>query len=760
MYNKISSIILNSGKASGFCDAFIAQPDSLKEGLAGKLFFLAEISTKKNEAKKIFDFLVSDLEDNYYNDEKILLKDKIEGLKIENIFEAAISKTNKNFNDFLISEKIKLNLAMTNISLGVVYENKLHFSTFGRNKAFLIYQNKDNYEIINVETNASESKNLTNQEQHIDKAPSTIPSFFSSVISGDIPNSSYFMFTSEALPEYISSRDLISIITKLPPIVAAEQIKNILSKINSFIPFLGIIIKNTLGIDKQELHEEVEDNLSAHSSISSLNYTEEKTERMLEPAGIINISKIFKKFQRFVKELKPASSTAIKSNYYINSKTEIKNNEYKNADNPPRDFEKINSLNLAKANLFLVKEKLFFKKRPHLLNYNIRRLFSQVTGVFNVQYFKSASLKIKSKIKGLSNKNKSLLFVLIGLVLIFVLSISFTKWSQKKQAAINNYNNLLIAIEEKQAKIDSSLIYDNEESARLALVEARELLSYFPRDKKNQISTYEEIENSLKINEDKILKITRIDDPKNVNNLNGLGINNIIFVDDKIYAASSQKIYEIIPQSSESNIFEIPTATNLSNPQFDSKSIIYYWNTDRIVKFDLKNKQSSALTLSEELANKSTSYKIYSGNLYSLADKDNQIFKANLRAGAYQGQTDWIKESIDLSDVRDLFVDGNIYLLKNNGQVLKLRIGKLENYKSNVIYPEINNANKLLITSGSIYILDSEAKRLVVLALSDGHLVAQYQINTLTDLKDFTVNEKDKKAYFLAGEEVYEIPLN
>jgi len=154
MYNKIAQIILNSGKTNGVNDVFIAQPDALKENLAGKIFIIGEIDGKKNEGRKVLDFIISDLNDNYYNDEKILLRDKIEGLKIENIFEAALAKTNKNLGEFLAQHKIKINTSTTNITLGVVYENKLHFSGFGKNRALLIYRRGDGYEIINVEANA------------------------------------------------------------------------------------------------------------------------------------------------------------------------------------------------------------------------------------------------------------------------------------------------------------------------------------------------------------------------------------------------------------------------------------------------------------------------------------------------------------------------------------------------------------------------------------------------------------------------------
>jgi len=309
MYNKIASIILNSGKNHNYAgEVFVSQPDSNKERLAGKIFVLAEMDGKKNETQKIINFLVNIFDYNYYGDEKILLRDKIEGLKIENIFETVLAKVNQGFAEFLQEEHLKISPSNTNLTLGVIYENKIYFSNYGKNKAFLIFRRKGDYEILNIESNVIEDSEATGSEVSTvyNIAGSKI---FSAVINGEIPAHSYFLFTNEALPEYVSNRELINIITKLPPMVAAEQIKNFLQKINSFAPFLGIIVKSTLGSGLNDLREESEtagqvagagpargvSTRNAHSSISHLNYTEQKTESMLAPAGIINIKKITKK---------------------------------------------------------------------------------------------------------------------------------------------------------------------------------------------------------------------------------------------------------------------------------------------------------------------------------------------------------------------------------------------------------------------------------------------------------------------------------
>lgn len=749
MYNKIAPIILNSGKANGLSDVFIAQPDSLKESLAGKIFIIAEISGKKTDGRKVLNFLISSLNDTYYNDEKILLRDKIEGLKIENIFEAALSKTNKNLSEFLVKEKIKLNIAAANLTIGVIYENKLYFSSFGKNRALLIYRHGEDYEIINVEANAADV-NSESETKLSDKTAFKIPSVFSSVISGEIPTGSFFIFVSEALPEYISSKDLINIITKLPPIVAAEQIKNILAKINSFIPFLGIIIKNTIGLDNQEIRDEVEENLTAHSSISSLNYTEQKTERMLAPAGLISFSKIYKSLQRLVKSLRSKPNLSHKK-VYRGELTE----EKKMLETMP-DLGKVKSLN---ADSFLIKEKIFFKKKPNWLDSVFKKFIFILPRIFSFRIFSGLGINFRSWSKGLNKKNRLLFMALAAVVVIFTISLVVTNWTRKQKAAKNNYNNLITTIEERQGAIDSYLLYDNEESAKNALIEARALLSYLPKVKKEQIAIYSNLENKLNLQADKIQRIVKIESIEKVNDLSGLGVKNIIWADGKIYAAGGSNIYSITPQSSSSTKFEVSGAINLNNPQFDGKSNIYYREGNKVVDLNLKTGKSN---LNETINfTDGIGYRMYLNWLYVLVKEKNQIYRYG-RTGSGNLLT-WLKEDIDLSKVADFSIsrDGKIYILDNSGLVSQFYANKkISNYITATILPVMTSANKIIIGDKHLYIFEASSKRLVVLNILDGRLLNQYQINPLKQPQDFSIDEANKSAYFLDGDMIYKITLN
>ena len=113
----------------------------------------------------------------------------------------------------------------------------IHVANIGKNKVFLVYKSsqaaktnavagEDEYKITDIVHGDKPAKNKIEFQDG---------KFFSNVISGQIPEKGIFIFTNEALPEYVSSKQLIQITTTLPPLSAVEQIKGMLTKINSYV---------------------------------------------------------------------------------------------------------------------------------------------------------------------------------------------------------------------------------------------------------------------------------------------------------------------------------------------------------------------------------------------------------------------------------------------------------------------------------------------------------------------------------------------
>ena len=746
MYNKIASIILNLAKANGSGAVHVSQPDAEREKIAGKLFVLAEIEGRKTDIDKLLDFLISELEENYYHDEKIFLIGKLDGLKVENIFEAALAKTNKSLNEFIKDHKIKLDPSATDLSVGVVCGSKIHFSSFGRNRSLLIYRRQDGFEIINVETDAKLSETKANKDTK--KSPSA-SNIFSSVISGEVPLGSYFIFASESLPEYISGLELVKIITKLPPIVAAEQIKNVLSKINNYVPFLGIIIKNTNEDPSKKIEEIPSSPKSAHNSISSLNHTEKKTEHMLAPAGLINIANI----KRNAKNLVSKIGIKIKSSKNSKTKTDTnKPSDYMNAS------KKDKLLNLPNSSSFLKPPKVFLKKSSSNLVSGLKSFASFAPRLFSASFWKGLFASLKSWFKNLNRKNALLFASLIVVLVVMTISIVNVNKQKQEKADLNNFNITLSEIKEKEVLIDSFLLYDNSDGAINVLSNIENLVAELPEKKDYQITAKAELSQRVSDLQDKILGIKRIDSLDPLANYSELELKSIIKTKDALYANSNSNIYSLALENNESEVIDTE-ASNISLSRLSlnaaDKEELYYLSEDKVFILDPKDNSLKTNTLANYSEDEAySSFDIYNNWLYLSANNKNQIYRYNTD---FKARTAWFSEDVDLSSLSDIYIDGDIYTLDSSAKIGKYRRGQSIAYENKAPLPQISNARKIRGDGTSLYVLADE-NRFLVFSKESGKLSSQYIFNDL-NITDFSLDSENKSVLLLAGGQIYSFPL-
>ena len=103
-------------------------------------------------------------------------------------------------------------------------------------------------------------------------------------------------------------------------------------------------------------------------------------------------------------------------------------------------------------------------------------------------------------------------------------------------------------------------------------------------------------------------------------------------------------------------------------------------------------------------------------------------------------------------------IDGFVYVLKNNGELLEFAKGKKEDFSLEAIEPALTHATKVIVSQKEkyIYILDAAEKRLIIFDKS-GKFINQYTSDKFNDLKDFAINETSKKIYLLNNTSVYSI---
>jgi hypothetical protein len=757
MNYKIAQFILTPTQNNqSLLEIYVAQPDANKETLAGKLFALIEIESSKADSIKVINFLINTLNHNYYQNEKMILRERVSTIKIEHIFESALAKTNKRLAEFLQTEKIKLDPSVLNITIGVVYNDSLHFANLGKNKALLIYKSK-------TDDNAKyKLADITEQTGIAEKKQPSLIKLFSNVISGALPRGGYFIFASETFAEYLSAKQIINITTTLPPASAAEQIRNTLSQINAYVPFLGIIIKNTSGLEIQEIKIK-KPIASTKDSIDNLIITEEKTEKLLTPSGIINTRKW--------------------SSFFNNLFGHISLSRGSKIDNQA----------------FLLKDKIFTKKKAGWLS--IKKIFYALKGgliylislliyVYRIitdkktllDFFSNLNLKTKKLwqtarltvtksffwyIK-LNKINKILFSAVLICILIFSINLGWQSIKNKKienQAVISN---LIVSIEQKQNQIEASLLYSNEDGAKKLLGEVKDLLDQLPQNNQSQIEQYNILAAKYKVHIEKISRVIRFN-PIELADFSKLNPNakpaNIIFSNGKIYAAdASQK--SIFTVDLKSKVVSVLDLSNQNIKQLDFGSLdknnnIYYLSSNSLSILDSKTEKLSDLKINYNGdLQKISDLKQYNNRFYLIDTSAGQIFRLTKSGDTLDNATAWLNDKENLATVVSLGIDGEIYLLKSNGEINKYAKGKKQDFTVSTVEPLLSQTTKIIVSPEQdyFYILEPINKRLVVFDKT-GKFINQYTSDRLDNLKDFQIDEINKKIYLLNNATIYSVDL-
>lgn len=777
---KLAQLILTPGQRSATTsDLFVAQPDSYKEESAGILFVLIEINYRGSDAAELIRFINSAINQNYYQNEKLLLKDKISALKVEHIFESALDKTNKAIAEYWQEANLQLDISGINATIGILHANNLYFSTIGKNQALLIHKEaakpeasgkknpirKNNEKIL--ETPKYKITNILGPNNSEEKEIPTSEKLFGSIISGVIPAEGFFIFSNEALPEYLTPKQLIDIITVLPPVSAVEQIKNSLAAVQTYVSFLGLIIKNAAGIQPSSLPAAKkilpygQSSNQAQNSIFSLNTTEDNTEKLLSPSGMINFSKLGHTISGWL--------------------------------------GKISNINPKDKKMFLIKDKIFFREKPSFLSWEklaimakfIRNafvyIFTIIFYIFKLATNRNEWRNIREKLRETA---RSFIMALTGiiiwwkelramhkfLIVIIILCSGLLSYNIYQQSGHNRVaeekkymEELAATIEQKQNQVEADLLYNNQDDAKRTFSEIENVIQQLPQNTEEEKKRRDDFFRKFNEQMAKIRQVTYLVDLKETANLSKLegtarpaGMQ-LSFTGSKIY----------LPDPALGAIFSIDTANNAATAlkNSDTASIgqirfatagaadtkVHLIGSTQAWEIDTATDEISPMVFktAPDLDNASA-LAGYNNKLYLSNRKDNKIYLYTIKGKNITFGQSWMTESNDLSQAVSMDIDGQVYLLDRDGGVRKFLKGKKVAFDLDIVEPALSAPSKIFVSAelDFIYILEPALKRIVIFS-KDGKYKMQYQAQQLPELNDFSINEKSGTLYLLSGNIVY-----
>lgn len=753
---KINQLIVETtGQGDTFVRSFTTKPEPDLLRQAGKIFGLVEIKSTDPLVPKLIDLIIEEIKNNYYQQDWPTKKDLS---YINKNFEAALKKTNLAIASFLETQQLALDLEKVNIIIAVADDKELHFAIVGDLVAVLFYNvSRYNYRIINIlETSQS---------------PATPPDplkLFSQIISGKIgPRDILFISTLNIL-DYFSIDKIKNILTDQLPVDGISELKQLTGELDSRENFAALAVdldRMTAPIKKiTDLAGFDYNKAASQDSIRNLIKTEKETAKFLTPSIMPEIKKytgsLNTAFKNYLNKVKSSSSTFYqKQKIPPRPKMPKAKSDFRLGARVQK-FGKISSTSLKRVSAPVKPElkKIVANIIHHPLGKEILGLIKRLFGNFGVKFNR------------LPRSSKILLVLTLALAILFANSIIWLGIKNTKEKRIEELNQIIVDVENKKNEAQASLIFRDEGLARELLVEARGILIGLDTRSEAQKQQIELLITDIESQLDDLRHIIDINEPVQVVNFQNLdsqaNLADLMALSRKtIYTQNrnNQSIYKANLDTRILSAIFSPDA-NTGNLKFEAtinnNELLFFNDEAKLFQLSPGNDTIQPITIDLPQNSAIVAATAYNNRLYLLDTANSQIYRFQKAGSGYGGLRNWITEGgINLRDAISLVVDGSVYVLKSNGEVVKFQNGRVTDFQISLVDPPFESPTKIktVDTSNFLYILDPPTKRLVVLD-KEGNLINQYFSEKFDDLKDFIVLENEKEIYLLNGSVIFGVP--
>jgi hypothetical protein len=198
-------------------------------------------------------------------------------------------------------------------------------------------------------------------------------------------------------------------------------------------------------------------------------------------------------------------------------------------------------------------------------------------------------------------------------------------------------------------------------------------------------------------------------------------------------------------QEIDKNILKIDV--NSESPFLLTKDGIYYFS----------EKGWTEMKIDKDLGN--SIFSSYLSNLYFL-DKDScQILKSSyLEVYSWSSIKNWSVNKNYCSKPKSMAIDGSLWILNDNGEILKYYAGKIQNRFNldSSLNPTTLDKMDIRVNLPYLYFSSSQNNR-VITTDKEGKLVKKFEGSQLGNIKDFSISEDGKTIYLLNGLDIYKL---
>ncbi len=236
--------------------------------------------------------------------------------------------------------------------------------------------------------------------------------------------------------------------------------------------------------------------------------------------------------------------------------------------------------------------------------------------------------------------------------------------------------------------------------------------------------------------------------------------------DGEFIAYDRQDLYRVLLNSVEDPERLSDDELILDGDDFERYQTVVFQTTDNSI-IELVNGQPTSMK-TEDPAGwlKATDMETYLRFLYMLSPENNQIYKYERLSNRYSGPSEYNVNG-DLTGALDMTIDGNIYIIKEGGELMKLLRGEVHPFTIRHL-PDgaLDNATRIFkVFDGHIYILDPVSASVIVATdgggSAEGSYVKKYVLegDQIGDLRDVFVDDEETKLYVIDEERIHAVDL-
>lgn len=186
--------------------------------------------------------------------------------------------------------------------------------------------------------------------------------------------------------------------------------------------------------------------------------------------------------------------------------------------------------------------------------------------------------------------------------------------------------------------------------------------------------------------------------------------------------------------------------------------VFTYSPTKGITKVDVSNQKVTSVSKQDKELSGVIDIAGFASNAYILDKDNNQIWKYVSATAGYSGKREYLSSGVaaDFSNAIRMRIDSSIYVMKDDGEILRYTRGSEDSFSYAGLDKPINRPKSFFVSSdtNNVYVLDSQNSRVVVVD-KKGVYQSQYAGEKFQTASDLVVDEKEKKVYLLDNGKIY-----